>query len=184
MVFAPSPRQVSLQVARRICLDLPPYVDRVGVFLDASEEKILEVLQEVPLTRIQLHGQEPAGLAARIPVAVTRALACSDVLESQMQEWLQQREDVHFLVDLPKNSNDLRPQDLWQKTAPLARKLPLTLAGGLNPDNILEALTTVRPAAVDVARGVESQPTEKNHAAVRAFIDAVLAYDAVKRETA
>ncbi len=181
MIFAESQRQVTIDQAEKICRELPPYVDRVGVFANQSRDSIVEAVEQAGLTRVQLHGEEPAEFCQGLPGALTRALRLDDgALEEELERWLAVRADVQGLVDLPK-TDSLHPSQHWDGAAQLARRHPLTLAGGLQVDNVLQALITVRPAAVDVARGVERSPGTKDPTKVRDFCRAVRGFDEVQR---
>lgn len=187
MIFTASPRAVEPEVARRICAALPAHVDRVGVFRDAPLEAMLAITAAVPLTRIQLHGREDPQLGAALPGALTRGL--EDSLEGGLDEllaaaaaWRSVRPDVDILVDLPK---DRRPKghDLergWSIARDLGEHIPVVLAGGLDPDNVLRALRRARPVGVDVARGVEASAGIKDPDRLRAFFRAVQQYDLVR----
>ena len=95
MVFARSPRQVSAAQAREICRELPPHVDRVGVFADQPAAEIRALAAEVGLTRIQLHGAEDvdlaANLAANLGGALTRALWDPAAWRPQIEQWCRAR---------------------------------------------------------------------------------------------
>lgn len=183
MIFAPSARTVDIEVAAAICIALPAHVDRVGVFADQSADEIRRVATRVHLTRVQLHGNEEPELARDLPGAVTRALTGEgERLRAEMRRWREVRADAQFLLDLPKTPPVKDPQvareQLWSVAAELAPE-PLVLAGGLDPDNVSSALGRVRPAGVDVARGVEDRPGIKDHKKLERFLSAVAAFDEV-----
>ena len=193
-ILCPSVRRVSITDARRIVAQLPPYLDRVGVFVDASAREIVRAVETLGLSRVQLHGNESAELAAEIPCAITRTLSWNEPnLEQEIARWRAIRGDVHFLIDLPKEGRDsARPPAAATRTsaidddavANLCRQLPLTLAGGLDDVSVTTILERFRPTAVDVARGVEAQPGVKDERKVRAFFRAVAAFDAVRGSAA
>jgi phosphoribosylanthranilate isomerase len=179
-IFAPSPRQAGVDEAARICARLPPHVDRVGVFADQSREEILAVCDRVHLTRIQLHGSERPEHAAGLPGALTRSLDLSSPdLEAHWNAWSGCRPDVQFLADLTKNSAAEPPGRFWTRVAalPAECRRGLTLAGGLHPGNVQEALEVVDPIAVDVARGVEARPGIKDRTLLGSFFAAVAEFD-------
>jgi phosphoribosylanthranilate isomerase len=184
-VFAPSPRRVTPEAARAIAAALPPSIERVGVFQDAEPATLRAIAAAVPLTRIQLHGDEATAAASGLPVALTRAFdgELAD-LEARIVAWRAERPDDRILLDLRKRADarerapdPARIAALWERAAALARRLPLVLAGGLDASNVAAALARVRPAAVDVARGVEEKPGIKDRAKLEAFFHEVARFD-------
>jgi len=178
-VFAPSPRRIRVEDAAAIARALPPYVERVGIFVAAGRDEIERAMAQARLTRVQLDGSSRPELAADLPGALTCALRADDPqIEASVAAWRALRPDTHFLIDLPKDQAPAE-ESMWSVAARLARTLPLTLAGGLNADNVFRALLRVRPRAVDVARGVEARPGIKDAGRLRAFFAAVAGYDAI-----
>ena len=172
-VFAPSsPRAIAPDVARAIGRRLPPFLHRVGVFVDMSPADVRTIASRVGLDAVQLHGREtPADAAVAWP-RVIKALARQGDLLAQAAAW---DEDVTLLVDAatgdaPGGTGQLAD---WPAAAALARRRRLVLAGGLTADNVGEAIAIVRPYAVDVSSGIETRPGEKSAARMRAFADAV-----------
>ncbi len=179
MVFSSSNRKVSIASARDICTELPPFVDRVGVFSDAKAAEVRKICKEARLTRIQLHGKVRPESFASLPWSITRALVYhQENLWHEIERWSKLRPDAHFLIDLPKERKhtDRDIEKLWDVAASIAKYRPLILAGGLNPGNVLRALDRVRPSAVDVARGVERSPGKKDPGLLRDLFAAVKIY--------
>jgi len=181
-ILAPSPRSVDPQTAHDICRRLPPHIDRVGVFVDASPGELISLAQSIGLSRVQLHGAEPVTLARQIPMPVSRSLVGPPApARSLANLWREARPDVHFLLDLPKDethgSEDEAPGPLWSGWKALVDELDATVAGGLRPDNVARALEVLRPSAVDVARGVERSPGVKDPERMRGFVEAVHRFD-------
>lgn len=187
-VFAPSPRRIAPEAARAIAAALPPGIERVGVFQDAEPADVRAIAAAVPLTRVQLHGDEAPAAAAQLPFALTRAFdgELAD-LEARIEAWLAARSDVRILLDLKKGAgtgaaSDAAPDAarlarLWDRAATIARRVPLLLAGGLDSENVAAALARVRPAAVDVARGVELSPGIKDRSKMESFFQSVARFD-------
>jgi phosphoribosylanthranilate isomerase len=172
-VFAPaSPRAVTPEAARTISRRLPPFLLRVGVFVDLPAADVRAIAGHVGLDAVQLHGSEtPADAAAAWP-RVIKALARHGDLVTQASAWA---EDVTLLVDAatgdaPGGTGQLAD---WPAAARLARQRRVVLAGGLTADNVEEAIAVVRPYAVDVSSGIETRPGEKSAARMRAFARAV-----------
>lgn len=167
MIFAPSRRQVDVDEAREIASVVPDHVLTVGVFRDHLVREVLEVVEAVGLRAAQLHGSETPqtsrAVHAAVPVLI-RALAAGD---PQLGDIEAHGADV-VLLDAPVPGGGV-PFD-WTLVGDLTRRHRVLLAGGLRPDNVAEAVRTVRPWGVDVASGVEASFGRKDHDAVRAFV--------------
>ncbi|MDH3199802.1 MAG: phosphoribosylanthranilate isomerase [Myxococcales bacterium] len=166
-----SPRSIDVATARAIVEAAGDRVQLVGVFVDFSVAQIREILAETGIEWAQLHGNEsPEQLAALLP----RAYKAIGVKNRSAIELARTYPGEHLLLDasvpgLPGGTG--RTFD-WTVAAELARQRKLTLAGGLDPKNVTEAIETVNPFRVDVASGVESEPRRKDPDLVRSFIDA------------
>jgi phosphoribosylanthranilate isomerase len=170
VVFAKaSKRRVRLTDAWAIRQALPPEVPLVGVFQDATLDDLRTVLAAVPLSALQLHGALPEG-AAGLGVPLVAALQISSPASLQA---LGELEDYYrLLLDGPKAGSGhgfawelartVRPRYVGQ----------VFIAGGLDPDNVAEAIAIARPDGVDVASGIEGEDGFKDRGRVRAFIDA------------
>jgi phosphoribosylanthranilate isomerase len=173
-VFWPgSPRAVEPDAAKAIARTLPPFVQRVGVFVDAAVEEMDAIGTLVGLDVIQLHGEEPVETARRLGRRVVKALGRqADGLVNAARRW---PDDVLLLVDAvaPEARGGTGQRADWQAAATLARTRRIVLAGGLGPENVAEAIRSVAPYAVDVSSGVETAPGRKDHGRMRAFADAV-----------
>ena len=176
-VFWPkSPRSVDTPTARAIAATLPPFVLRVGVFVDATPEEMKRVADEVGLDMVQMHGSEPPEVVARAPRRAVKAVRVGPGFQPQ-DALRYDGAAAALLLDtrldgaLPGGTG--RTFD-WSLVRPVREGTSfLVLAGGLTPENVAEAIATVRPDAVDVSSGVESAPGKKDAAKVRAFVDAV-----------
>jgi phosphoribosylanthranilate isomerase len=168
-VFAPSRRQVSPQDARDIRRRLPPEVATIGVFRDEAKEQVVSVWSKVGLSGIQLHGREPHSdvrwIRERVPFVI-RAFAAGDPALARAAD----APIDAVLVDSP-NPGSGRVFD-WTLAEGAPGGVRLILAGGLNPDNVAEAIQRVRPWGVDVATGVEAAPGVKDERKLRRFIAA------------
>ncbi|PYJ92745.1 MAG: phosphoribosylanthranilate isomerase [Verrucomicrobia bacterium] len=176
MFYEPSPRNMSEKVAAEITRRLPPFVAKVGVFVDPGEKAVSETISLCGLDTLQFHGDEtPAFCRKFSPLKVYKAFRIrnSESLKSlpayKTGAWLLDS----FVPDKPGGSGVTFNWDL----AVEAKKLgpPIILAGGLTPENVADAVRKVRPYAVDVSSGVESSPGKKDHAKMRDFIAAVRA---------
>ena len=164
-----SVRRVEEPVAREIANALRDKTLLVGVFVDAPEAEIERLRSEVGLGCVQLHGDESPELLARfLPHAYKAVRVRADVTAEVARFG-----GDHILLDayvkgMPGGTGATFD---WSLAADIARTRKLTLAGGLTPDNVAEAVRTVRPYCVDTASGVESAPGVKDPALVRAFIE-------------
>jgi indole-3-glycerol phosphate synthase/phosphoribosylanthranilate isomerase len=179
LVFWPgSPRAVDVATARAIAAALPPFVLRVGVFVDAPPEEMRRVADEVGLDMVQLHGSEPPEAVSRAPRRAVKAVRVGPGFRPE--EALRYDGAAAALLLDTRVDGDGRPGGTgrtfdWSLVRPVREGTSsfVILAGGLTPENVGEAIAAVRPDAVDVSSGVESAPGKKDPAKVRAFIEAV-----------
>jgi phosphoribosylanthranilate isomerase len=165
-----SPRAASLEAVREIVPALPESVTPVGVFVDPTADDV-NAATDAGIRMAQIHSETPSFLrGVVIPVvrAVHLAVDREDGVEPDIADELVLL-DAH---DPVKRGGTGKPVD-WRRAARIARARRVILAGGLTPDNVREAIAQVRPYAVDVASGVESQPGIKDHARLEAFFAAV-----------
>lgn len=165
-VFAPSPRRIEPSEARRIAADLPDEIERVAVFRLAPLDEVRRVLEAFPADRVQSE-PERALLAAFGP-RLLPVLHDDGSLETRAAGLDPDRPVV--LEAAGRGGRGVRPD--WAHAANLARRRPVMLAGGLDPDNVAAAIRTVRPWGVDVSSGVESAPGVKSVARIEAFVTA------------
>jgi indole-3-glycerol phosphate synthase/phosphoribosylanthranilate isomerase len=178
-VFWPgSPRALDIESARHIARALPPFVLRVGVFVDASPETLRRTAEEVGLDVLQLHGNEAPEALRGLPRRVLKAVRVGEgfrVEDALRYEGIASGIllDTSVPGGLPGGTG--LPFD-WSHARALREKAAfLAVAGGLTPENVRVALTAIRPDAVDVSSGVESSPGRKDPQKVQAFVEAVRA---------
>jgi len=175
MFYENSPRHISLATAEEISRALPPFVLRVGVFVNPAEELVLRAIGECKLSLLQFHGEETSEFCTQFGLMSVKALRVRDA------ESLKAMENFHtdaFLLDAfssttPGGTGEKFNWDLAVEAQKFGK--PIFLAGGLTPENVADAVKKVRPFAVDVSSGVESAPGKKDAAKVRAFITAAKA---------
>jgi phosphoribosylanthranilate isomerase len=175
-VFWPrSPRFLEPDRARMVIAKLPPFVSTVGVFVDQPPEYVSDVARGLNLEAVQLHGQETvtsfSGLSQRVIKAVPVAVALD--AERAMADVPVEATVLLDAHDPLQRGGTGRTID-WTRAAALARQRPVILSGGLNADNVRIAIETVRPYAIDVSSGVESEPGVKDAAKLRALFAAVM----------
>ncbi len=176
LVFAKSPRRVTRERATDIIAALPPLVQSVGVFVDPSEQELLDILAQCPLDLIQLHGNESPEFCKRFAPRVIKAFRIKD--EADLLALSPYRDTVRgFLLDAwsSRAMGGTGESFDWSiaKKACIQVSTPVILAGGLDPGNAAKAVTQVRPWGVDVSSGVEKSPGIKDMEKVKAFIKAV-----------
>jgi phosphoribosylanthranilate isomerase len=173
-VFWPrSPRAVTAAVVRQITDGLPPFVSRVGVFVNESQASVLSTATEAGLTCIQLHGDEDASAYVDMPSPVIKALPVGEGFSLSAVQDLPPR--VTPLLDAhdPTRRGGTGRIIEWTVAAAAAKLRPVILSGGLTPGNVKGATAAVRPYAVDVSSGVEAAPGIKDENKLRAFFAAL-----------
>ena len=169
-VFWPrSPRYIDPWQAAAIIQELPDTVTAVGVFVNQPVDEIQRVVVTAGITAVQLHGDEPAAYAGALGWPVWRAVALPHA-DTTLPAW---PESTTFLLDAHdailrggtgKTIN-------WQAAARVAAARRVILAGGLTPENVQDAIRTVRPEGVDVSSGVDQSPGVKDVDKVARFLE-------------
>jgi phosphoribosylanthranilate isomerase len=168
-IFWPgSPRFIDPYRARTIAKTLPPFVSTVGVFVNQTSGYINEVASLVPLSVVQLHGDEPPAFAAQLSRPVMKAVTR---LESA-REWPKHVTLLFDVNDPVKRGGTGRVAD-WTTAAALARERRIVLAGGLTPENVADAVAAVQPFGIDVSSGVEASPGIKDERRIAALFAAI-----------
>ncbi|SEH14002.1 phosphoribosylanthranilate isomerase [Thermoleophilum album] len=181
VLWPESPRFCQPEAAEEIGQRLKRRVALVGVFVDQTLDEIAWAADRFGLTHVQLHGHEgPAfcsEVARRTGCKVIKAVQVRDA--AQVRSLRPYRVDYHLLdAYVPGAPGGSGHTFNWELARLHDGAVPVILAGGLTPDNVGQAIATVRPFAVDVSSGVERAPGDKDLARVRAFVRAVAAADA------
>ena len=168
-----SPRAVTAGAARAIASALPPFVARIGLFVNAEADLVRSTLDSVPLDILQFHGDEPPAYCRAFGRTYVKAIRMTNgidlvALEREYADAAALLLDAH-VPGRPGGTGRTFDWDL----VPRARRMPIILAGGLTAQNVAEAIRRVRPWAVDVSGGVEAAKGVKDPARVSAFIEAV-----------
>jgi len=178
-VFAPSPRRVEADLVRRITKQLPPQLEKYGVFADTGFDEIVSTVNASGLTGVQLHRAADPLLPFRLREHFAGRIGILRVLhfmgpdfDQQMKE-LSRTEDA-VLVDSSTSRaiGGTGTSFDWHKASCtfLRANLRVVAAGGLAPENVKQAIQTMKPWGVDVVSGVEKAPGKKDPARVLAFI--------------
>jgi len=186
-VFAPSPRQVTVSEVAAIVKHLASPVEKIGVFVDAPLDEIYEAVRVCGLTGVQLHSAAGLEMPAKLhehlgpDLRVLRVVHFdADAVERMAVEVAQHDRDPHVdavLVD-SRTATAVGGTGVtfdWAAArtifSPQAMACKRIVAGGLNPKNVADAISTLRPSGVDVASGVEAAPGRKEPFKVRAFVE-------------
>ena len=173
-----SPRFLRIEAAAEIIRQLPALVVKVGLFVNAPEDLVVRAASECGLNLLQFHGDEPPDYCLQFGLMSMKAFRIRDM------------ESLKLLADYPTDAwllDAYAPDQVggtgktfnWELAAEAQTwGRPIFLAGGLKSENVAEAIRQVRPYAVDVSSGVEAAPGKKDHAKLRAFIQAAKGADA------
>jgi len=171
--YAKSPRAVTIEQARAIINVLPPFVTRVGLFVDASQAELDAVLDQVELDVVQFHGNESLAhceSAGKEYMKAVRVQETADIVAA-----LERYPTASaLLLDAyhPTKPGGTGETFDWDKI-PTNLSKPIVLAGGLTADNVSQAIDAVKPYAVDVSGGVEASKGIKSAEKISRFIAAV-----------
>lgn len=189
--FANSPRKIAPEAARQIIEKLPTNIEKVGVFVLGCGENIAEIAEQANLDSVQVHIREKGPGLTSQPISPGRkhylALSASNFFDqenaefavfkngSDASQWLHAVFLDSGTAQQPGGTGKVFD---WHKAVATAEQiylsgLRLVVAGGLTPDNVTEAMRTLKPWGVDVSSGVEAKPGKKDPEKVRAFISAV-----------
>jgi phosphoribosylanthranilate isomerase len=180
--FARSPRFVDPATVRQLEAGVPPTVQKVGLLVDESDGRIAEILKGCDLDLLQLHGHEtPERVSAvrdRFGKRIIKAIPVSEAADLDRAAAYEEVADyLMFDAKPPKSMAGALPGGNalsfdWTLLGHRTFRLPWFLAGGLTPDNLIEAARISGAPLVDVSSGVEDRPGEKNVSKIKAFLDA------------
>ncbi len=179
--YPPSPRHVDISQARRIVSALPPFVSVVGLFVDAAEEQVREVLNQIPIDLLQFHGEETADYCRSFARPYIKAVSMRDDVDVQ-QVAKEHAAAAGLLLDAyhPATKGGTGNRFDWSRIPPECDR-PIILAGGLTAENVRLALEIVRPYGLDVSSGVESTKGIKETIKMKAFLQEVQTFDSARR---
>ena len=163
-VFAPSKRQVTVEQAIELAKFIPSHIQKVGVFVSPSRADLLEAIEKVGLDLVQVHGQVVDKLFENLPCGSIQAVQIGE------GEHVPNSQADYLLFDAPvAGSGQIFD---WGRLDTTELAQPFFIAGGLNEDNVEEAIQHFTPYAVDVSSGVETNG-QKAHEKIRRFIERV-----------
>ena len=175
---AESPRKVSVEKAAEVAASLPPFVKSVGVFINPEIKELEKILKKVPLGALQLHGDEPLEF---LPVLKSQfRLPIWKAVRVENEESLKRISDYAGIADVllldtykPGQAGGTGESFDWNLAVSAKQYgIPVFLAGGLKPENVVEAIQTAEPVGVDAASGVEKEgrPKKKDLDKLKLFI--------------
>jgi len=185
--YRDSPRYIEPTKAREIVRRLPRDVAAVGVFVNEPEESLLKTARAVGLKGVQLHGDETPSLVSRLrrsarSIKVIKAICVRRTLGARQLARFANASAI--LLDGfggVRRGGTGRKFD-WSLIPRRRRRAPIFLAGGLTPQNVTDAIHTVRPYAIDVCSGVESAPGKKSRAKIKALMCAINGSDLERKK--
>jgi phosphoribosylanthranilate isomerase len=176
--YEKSPRFLNLSKAAAIIRKLPPFVSVVGVFVNPVLEKVKQALMTCRLDYLQMHGQESPEFLANFPkdklIKAFRVRDQSFLREVGLYSWCSARLLDSFVMNKYGGSGKVFDWKLARNSK--LKNKPLILSGGLNADNVAQAVSLVSPWGVDTASGVESRPGKKCGRKLVAFVTAAKKY--------
>jgi phosphoribosylanthranilate isomerase len=171
-----SPRAGRLDVAAEIVAAHRRHVEIAGVFVDAPLDTVVTAVEVAGFSMVQLHGSEGPAFCGEVARRTgAKVIKAARVRGREDLQALRPFHTDYWLLDtgVPGKMGGTGETWDWRLASGLHGTPPLILSGGLTPENVAEAIAQVRPFAVDVASGVESEPGVKDHDKLRAFAAAV-----------
>lgn len=170
--YKKSQRFVSPAIARSIIDSLPPFVNTVGVFVNALLSEIDQILKTVPLKLIQLHGDESPDTCRQIPLPVLKVFRVKNCFDLSI---MKKYKTSGFLLDTYHDQSYGGTGETfnWSIAKEAKKYGPVVVSGGLNARNVREAVEFVHPYAVDVCSGVEAEPGKKDSEKLKEFFHEV-----------
>jgi phosphoribosylanthranilate isomerase len=178
--YATSPRAVTASQAQAIMKTLPPYISKVGLFVNAAAAEVQQVVAETSLDCLQFHGDEAADYCEKFNLPYYKAIRVKPELNLIQCELDFASASALLLDTFSEKAVGGTGQTFDWTLIPAGMQKPVILAGGLNPDNVTQALQQVQPYAVDVSGGVEAQKGIKSQEKITAFMQLVMQQDAIR----
>ena len=174
LVFAESPRRVSVEEAQEVTAALPEGILKVGVFVDAEPEEVLRIAEVVGLDYAQLHGDEDPETVAAIRGSGLGVIKALRVRNAEVLAAVERYEADLFLLDAwsVKARGGTGERFDWGLATSLKGRDNILVSGGLNPENVREAIEFFEPYGVDASSSLEERPGKKDGERVRRFVSA------------
>ena len=171
-IFAPSPRRVDPVKVRKMIQNLPPWVFKIGVFVNQKCSEVEDIATHCLLNLLQFHGEESPEYCKKFSLPVIKAIHIKDFRSLHPME---KYPDTTLLLDTysPVRAGGTGIPFPWEIALRGKEKRNFILSGGLSPDNVREAILKVRPWGVDVCSGVETTPGKKDLLKMDEFIKEV-----------
>ena len=180
ILYPESPRYISPEDVALICGQLPPFVDRVGVLVDEDVETAVWLVNRAGFSYLQLHGSESSHYCRELKnvlphLKLIKAFRVGEQTKKEEFTPYAEHADAFLLDTYVKGDRGGTGQVFdWSLVAGLNLNRPVILAGGLSPENIISAITALRPYGVDINSGVEDGPGKKNHARLKDMIELII----------
>ena len=167
-----SPRNISQKDVKDIVVQLPPFIETVGVFVNETSDKVNRIAEQCRLTAVQLHGDESPAFCRRVKRRVIKAVRVKD---AESLKGMSGYDVSGYLLDAfnEESRGGTGMVFDWNLALRAKKQGPVIIAGGLNPFNVYTAIHRVKPYGVDVCSGVEKSPGIKDSEKVDEFIKAV-----------
>ena len=174
LIFAESPRKVSLEEARKVSIALPENILKVGVFVDAEPGEVLQIAREVGLDLAQLHGDETPETVAAIRNAGLPVMKALRVRNTEALGALERYEVDLFMLDAwsARARGGTGETFDWGLAKSVKGRGNIVVSGGLTPENVREAVEFFEPYGVDASSSLEERPGKKSCERVRRFVRA------------
>ncbi len=165
-----SPRNLGIEQARQLMEHVPPFIMRVGLFMDATVDEIEDIIRHTRLNMLQFHGSEEEEFCCQFPMPYLKAVPVhsTDSIERFCTGY---PSASGFVLDSHASGKmgGTGESFAWNRV-PASLDRPVVLAGGLTPENIARAVREVQPYAVDVSTGIESSPGLKDFEKMKRFV--------------
>ncbi|MFW5994220.1 MAG: phosphoribosylanthranilate isomerase [Halanaerobiaceae bacterium] len=182
-ILAKSPRQVTLNQARDLTAQLPPFIDAVAVVVNPDKDELAEIVSSRIFTAIQFHGSEDLESLEDIPLKVIKAISISDQSDLKgINKYQDQADYLLFDTKIGDRTGGTGESFDWSLLEQISLNQNYILAGGLGPDNIREALNRLKPAAVDLNSRLEISPGKKDPELMKEAVNLIKQTDAIKGE--
>lgn len=171
--YSKSPRYISYDEAKNISNNLPSRIKKVGVFVNEAEKKIRLAIQEVNLDIIQLHGNESSKFCELFPIPVIKAIRLKSILDMEIINRYKVSAmlfDTHVKGSFGGTGKSFN----WNILSNYKNDTPIIISGGLNESNILKAIESTKPSAIDISSGVEEKPGFKSAFKITSFFKKII----------